>query len=75
MLDKLKNYFRTQKALYLIAFAYSEQINLTVSCTLISGTVYVEFKGISDTLDSSEIKWLSPEAYDILTSVNLIEPA
>jgi hypothetical protein len=75
MLDKLKNYFRLQKALRLIAAAYSDQIDLTVSCSLISGTVYVEFKTILDELDSSEIQWLAPEAYDTLTSLNLIEPA
>lgn len=75
MLAKLKNQFKTLKALQLIAIAYSDQIDLTVSCTLVSGTVHVNFKGISDELDSSEVQWLSPEAYDILTRLNLIELA
>lgn len=75
MLTKIQNQLKTLKALQLIALAYSDQIDLTVSCTLVLGTVYVEFRGISDELDSSEIQWLSPEAYDILTSLNLIEPA
>lgn len=72
---KIKNYFRAQKALNLIGDSYAEQIDLTVSCTVISGAVYVRLKSISEKLEPSKVKRLSPEAHDILADLGLIDPA
>ena len=74
MLNTIKNHLKIRKALNLISDSYSAQIDLTVHCTLIAGTVYVNFQDISDELDSYEVQWLSPEAYDTLVSMDLIEP-
>ncbi len=40
MLNTIKNHLKIRKALNLISDSYSAQIDLTVHCTLIAGTVY-----------------------------------